>query len=70
MTMIGIDPHKATHTAVAVDDNDVVLDELRAVRALKRRISDRVWRHLVADAHPAAPGPPPRRAQPPSRTPS
>jgi hypothetical protein len=27
MTMIGIDPHKATHTAVAVDDNEVVLDE-------------------------------------------
>jgi transposase len=32
MTMIGIDPHKATHTAVAVDDNEVVLDEFR-VRA-------------------------------------
>ena len=30
MTMIGIDPHKATHTAVAVDDNEVVLDEFRA----------------------------------------
>ena len=27
MTMIGIDPHKATHTAVAVDDDDVI-DEL------------------------------------------
>ncbi|MCP4306831.1 MAG: hypothetical protein GY788_18535, partial [bacterium] len=22
MTMIGIDPHKATHTAVAIDDNE------------------------------------------------
>lgn len=32
MTMIGIDPHKASHTAVAVDDNEVVLDEVR-VRA-------------------------------------
>ena len=32
MTMIGIDPHKATHTAVAVGDNEVVLDEFR-VRA-------------------------------------
>ncbi len=32
MTMIGIDPHKATHTAVAVDDNEVVLDEFK-VRA-------------------------------------
>ena len=28
MVMIGIDPHKrATHTAVAVDDREVVLDE-------------------------------------------
>ena len=25
--MIGIDPHKATHTAVAIDDDEVVLDE-------------------------------------------
>jgi len=29
MTMLGIDPHKATHTAVAIDDNEVVLDEFR-----------------------------------------
>jgi len=28
MTMIGIDPHKATHTAVAVDDDENVVDEL------------------------------------------
>ncbi len=27
MTMIGIDPHKATHTAVAVDDNEQVIGE-------------------------------------------
>jgi hypothetical protein len=27
MTMIGIDPHKATHTAVAIDDDENVLDE-------------------------------------------
>jgi transposase len=27
MTMIGIDPHKATHTAVAVDDDENVIDE-------------------------------------------
>jgi hypothetical protein len=27
--LIGIDPHKATHTAVAVDDNEVMLDEFR-----------------------------------------
>ncbi len=29
MTMIGIDPHKATHTAVAIDDNEQVLDEFK-----------------------------------------
>jgi len=28
MTMIGIDPHKATHTAVAVDDGEQVIGEL------------------------------------------
>jgi transposase len=28
MTMIGIDPHKATHTAVAIDDDENVIDEL------------------------------------------
>jgi hypothetical protein len=27
VTMIGIDPHKATHTAVAVDDDENVIDE-------------------------------------------
>ncbi|KKK66206.1 hypothetical protein LCGC14_2966420 [marine sediment metagenome] len=27
MTMIGIDPHKATHTAVAVDDDEHVIGE-------------------------------------------
>ena len=27
MVMIGIDPHKRTHTAVAVDDREVVLGE-------------------------------------------
>lgn len=30
--MIGIDPHKASHTAVAIDNTECVLDELR-VRA-------------------------------------
>jgi hypothetical protein len=28
MVMIGIDPHKRTHTAVAVDDDEAVLSEL------------------------------------------
>ena len=27
--MIGIDPHKASHTAVAIDDKETVLGELR-----------------------------------------
>ena len=42
MTMIGIDPHKATHTAVAVDDNEVVLDEfkLRASTAQADRLCE------------------------------
>ncbi len=40
--MIGIDPHKATHTAVAVDDNEAVLDELklRASNAQAQRLRD------------------------------
>ncbi len=28
VTMIGVDPHKATHTAVAVDNNESDLSEL------------------------------------------
>ena len=31
--MIGIDPHKATHTAVAIDNNEVVLDEFKGIFA-------------------------------------
>jgi transposase len=37
MTMIGIDPHKATHTAVAIDDNEDVVDEF-TVRASSRQV--------------------------------
>ena len=29
MTRIGIDPHKQSHTAVAIDDHEVVLDEFK-----------------------------------------
>ncbi len=29
--MIGIDPHKATHTAVAVDENEVVLGKFKSL---------------------------------------
>jgi hypothetical protein len=35
--MIGIDPHKATHTAVAVDNNEVVLGEFK-VSASKAQV--------------------------------
>lgn len=40
--MIGIDPHKATHTAVAIDDNETVLDEftLGASSLQARRMCD------------------------------
>ena len=42
MTMIGIDPHKATHTAVAIDNNETVIDELkvRASRFQTQRLRD------------------------------
>ncbi len=42
MTMIGIDPHKASHTAVAVDDNEIVLDEfkLRASTVQAQRLCE------------------------------
>ena len=42
MTMIGIDPHKATHTAVAVDDDENVVDEftLRASKVQAERLTD------------------------------
>ena len=45
--MIGIDPHKATHTAVAIDNNDEVLDEckLRASRGQARRLCD--WAEVL-----------------------
>jgi hypothetical protein len=41
MTMIGIDPHKATHTAVAVDDDENVIDEftLKASRSQTERLT-------------------------------
>lgn len=42
MTMIGIDPRKATHTAVAVDGNEVVLGEfkVRASRVQAQRLRE------------------------------
>jgi transposase len=50
--MIGIDPHKRSHTAVALDEHDAVLDELRLdadVRQIARllgwaeRWPERIW---------------------------
>ena len=40
MVIIGIDPHKATHTAVAVDENEAVLSklEVRAARDQRDRL--------------------------------
>ena len=42
MTMIGIDPHKATHTAVAVDDDENVIGEftLEASSNQAERLTD------------------------------
>ncbi len=41
-TMIGIDPHKTTHTAVAIDDDENVLDEftLRTSSVQAKRLTD------------------------------
>jgi hypothetical protein len=41
MTMIGIDPHKATHTAVAIDDDENVVNEftLEASRSQTERLT-------------------------------
>ena len=50
--MIGIDPHNASHTAVAIDNTECVLDELRVracskqsnqLRAWAAPFPDRVW---------------------------
>jgi transposase len=47
MVMIGVDPHKATHTAVAIDNGERVLGE-RLVRASQRQVPELVsWaKHL------------------------
>jgi transposase len=41
--MIGIDPHKASHTAVAIDDNEHVLDELRVRSSSTQTDQLRCW---------------------------
>ena len=37
--MIGIDPHKRSHTAVALDEHDQVLDQIR-VAATGRQVNE------------------------------
>ena len=55
---IGIDPHKGSHTAVAVDSNEHVLDEIRVrscstqtvrLREWADRFEERTW--AVESAH-------------------
>jgi transposase len=41
--MIGIDPHKASHTAVAIDNTECVLDELRVRASAKQTEQLRSW---------------------------
>jgi transposase len=41
--MIGIDPHKASHTAVAIDNTEHVLDELRVRACAKQADQLRTW---------------------------
>jgi hypothetical protein len=40
---IGIDPHKASHTAVAIDNTEHVLDELRVRACAKQAEQLRTW---------------------------
>ena len=57
-TTIGIDPHKGSHTAVAIDSNEHVLDEIRVrscstqtvrLREWADRFEERTW--AVESAH-------------------
>ena len=47
MVMTGIDPHKGSHTAVAIDEDDRKLDEVR-VRGDRRQVEHlRKWANGV-----------------------
>ena len=46
MIMIGIDPHKATHTAVAIDSNEQVLDEFTLRSSRTHGCAHLFWPHL------------------------
>jgi transposase len=43
MTMIGIDPHKATHTAVAIDDDENVINEFTLEASKKQTERLTAW---------------------------
>jgi transposase len=43
MFMIGIDPHKGSHTAAAVDDSETVIDTLRVVADCHQRERLLAW---------------------------
>lgn len=49
MTMIGIDPHKASHTAVAVDCNENVIDEFRVRASVSQGERLREWAAVFDD---------------------
>lgn len=42
-TMIGIDPHKATHTAVAIDSDEVELDRITVAASARQGDELRAW---------------------------
>ena len=41
--MIGIDPHKGSHTAVVVDDTEVVIDQIRVKTTADQLGQLRAW---------------------------
>ncbi len=68
---IGIDPHKGSHTAVAIDSNEHVLDEIRVrscstqtvrLRKWAERFEERTW--AVESAHASATSSPSSSSKP------
>ena len=47
--MIGIDPHKTSHTAVAIDDTECLLDEFRVRACAAQTDRLRVWAAPIPD---------------------
>ncbi len=48
--MIGVDPHKASHTAVAIDDKERLLGEVRVRSSADQVTQLRAWAGQVAQA--------------------